>query len=44
MYYPDQKKEPEVIDTGLSLEAVQEHCKDPATQKAGEWFDGYEEE
>lgn len=33
----------EVIDTGLTLEEAQEHCKRDDTHGEG-WFDGYEEE
>lgn len=42
--FRDPKKEPKVIKIGLSLEEAQEHCKDPKTRKAGEWFDYYTEE
>ena len=31
------------IDTGLTLEEAQEHCRNPETSTA-EYFDGYEEE
>jgi hypothetical protein len=33
-----------VMKTGLTLEAAQAHCRDPKTQKKGEWFDGFEKE
>jgi hypothetical protein len=32
----------EDVASGLSLEAAQRHCKDPAT-KGDDFFDGYEE-
>ena len=33
-------REQEVIETGLTLEEVQEHCNNPDTRGEG-WFDGY---
>ena len=41
MNHPDNNK---VIQTGLTLEDAQEHCKDPATHEAGVWFDCFYEE
>jgi len=38
MSHPDNDK---VIDTGLSLEEAQAHCKDPSTHEKGVWFDMY---
>ena len=29
---------------GLTLEQAQEHCSNPETREAGEWFDGYDKE
>ena len=42
-FYQDDNVPSEVIDTGLSLEAVQAHCNHPTTRGEG-WFDGYEAE
>ena len=42
-YHPDQDRNNEVVETGLTLEEAQAHCNDPATSKDGEWFDGYTE-
>lgn len=39
--HPDHNK---VIDTGLTLDEAQTHCKDPATHEKGVWFDCYYEE
>lgn len=39
----DDPRNREVIETGLTLEEAQAHCKDPSTS-TNEWFDGYEEE
>lgn len=41
-YAPHKNKSPKVIETGLTLKEAQEHCNDPNTREAGEWFDGYE--
>ena len=43
-YAPHLNKNNRVIQRGLTLEEAQAHCKDPATRKAGEWFDGYDAE
>ena len=43
-YAPHLNKSGRVIKRGLTLEEAQEHCKDPSTRKAGEWFDGYDAE
>ncbi len=40
-YY--ERKENEVIETGLTLDEAQAHCNDPLTSGEG-WFDGYTEE
>lgn len=42
--YRDWDTPSEVIDTGLTLEEAQAHCKDPSTREEGVWFDGYEQE
>tara|TARA_R100000935_G_scaffold50477_1_gene76399 strand:+ start:469 stop:624 length:156 start_codon:yes stop_codon:yes gene_type:complete len=39
--HPDNHK---VIESGLTLEEAQEHCRRDDTSVAGVWFDGYEEE
>lgn len=43
-YAPHLNKTNRVIQRGLTLEQAQEHCKNPSTRKAGEWFDGYDAE
>lgn len=43
-YAPHLNKSNRVIQRGLTLEEAQEHCKNPSTRKAGEWFDGYDKE
>ena len=43
-YAPHLNKSNRVIQRGLTLEEAQEHCKNPSTRKAGEWFDGYDQE
>ena len=41
-YAPHLNKRPRIIARGVSLEYAQKHCRDPKTQKDGEWFDGFE--
>jgi hypothetical protein len=42
-FYRDEDKASEVIETGLTLEEAQEHCRRDDTHGDG-WFDGYDEE
>lgn len=42
-FYAQQGKKSKLIRSGVTLEEAQEHCNDPKTCKAGEWFDGYTE-
>ncbi len=43
-FYSKVNKQARVIKTGLTLKEVKKHCNDPATEKKGEWFDGYAKE
>jgi hypothetical protein len=43
-YHPSLNKPSEVIATGVTLEAAQDHCNDPDTKVEGEYFDGYRRE
>ena len=40
-YFQKEGKQKQLIASGLSLAEAQKHCQDPATAKAGKWFDGY---
>ena len=42
-YYRDFDKDPEVIETGLTIEEAKTHCNDPSTEGDG-WFDGFLQE
>lgn len=39
--HPDHNRE---INTGLTLDEAQEHCKDGSTHEKGVWFDVFYEE
>jgi len=43
-FYRDRDISNKVIKRGLTLEQAQAHCRNPSTQKEGEWFDGYDSE
>ena len=43
-FFREKYKSSRIIKRGLTLEQAQAHCKDPSTQKEGEWFDGYDSE
>jgi hypothetical protein len=40
-YAPHLKKRPRTMETGLTLEEAQAHCKNPKTSKRNTYFDGY---
>lgn len=43
-FYQERYKQSRVIKRGLTLEQAQAHCNNPATEKAGVWFDGFQSE
>ena len=43
-FYMERGKSRRVIKRNLTLEEARQHCNDPATEKQGEWFDGFESE
>ena len=43
-YHPSQDRENEVVQTGLTLEEAQTHCRRHDTKVEGVYFDGYAEE
>lgn len=43
-YFRKENKSNKIMQRGLTLEQAQEHCNDPKTAKAYEWFDGYNKE
>jgi hypothetical protein len=45
-YAPHLNKESHAVEglDNLTLEEAQDHCNDPSTRKAGEWFDSYHKE
>ena len=38
---PDHERPNKVMETGLTLDEAQAHCKNPSTAKKGVYFDGY---
>ena len=40
-FYRESFAKQRIIKRNLSLDEAQAHCRNPATSKAGEWFDGY---
>jgi len=43
-FYMERGKSRRVIKRNLTLEEAQGHCNNPATEKQGKWFDGFESE
>ena len=41
-FFRERNRHNRVIKRNLTFDEAQTHCRNPATMKEGEWFDGYE--